>query len=303
MIPILAEKGVIAISIGSNGVNASPEPPAKVFKWVDTQTDTHVLATVHPRGYGGPTIEDCVLVPNFKEALCMLVELDNLGPATTQMVKDYFKQVQSEFPNAKIIASTYDAFFTSLDAEERAGRVKLPESTSEMSDVWMYRVPSDPLKMSKYRLLTTLRAECVKSGECDEKDERIRRFSTHLIKIPEHTWGINFNYFVKDYVNYTNDNFHPLQYTDSRYKLAAESWVEQRSFLDMAIASLADHPLSRRIRNELPSLIARKPKLHELKKINPRYVQKTGRYNIKFDEATGAIELLEDTISGKKWQL
>jgi hypothetical protein len=300
MIPHLVGMGVNAISVGSNGANGSPQTPAKVFKWLDKQTNTQVYATWHPRGYGGLSIDDCVLVPNFKKAMCILVELDNRGPATPAEVSSNYQAAQSEFPNAKISASTFDAFFAALAAADKAGTVNLPVATSEISDVWMYGVASDPLKMAKYRIMARLRTECFASYQCAD-DERTRRFSVMLLKIPEHTWGISINSYLRDYTNYKNKDFHPLQYTDAKYKLCTSSWVEQRDFLDMALLALEDHPLATKIKKEIENLKAITPDLSQYTPISAKQEYQTPRFNIKFDEATGGISGLFDKKTSRQW--
>lgn len=293
--------GVNAISVGSNGANGSPETPAKVFKWLDKQSGKSVLATWHPRGYGGYTVEDCALVPNFNEALCVVVEIDNRGPATPKEVIERWYIMQSEFPNAKILASTFDSFFDSLIAADKSGKVNMPIATSEISDVWMYGVPSDPVKMAKYRLMTRLRSECIAQGQCREDDVRLRRFGTYLLKIPEHTWGISVNAYLGDFVSYRNSEFHSLQYTDNRYKLCASSWVEQRAVLDMAVESLEDHPLASKIKESLKELEPVMPSTSGYSVVSARDQYHTRRYTIKFDENTGAIVRLHDNRTRRQW--
>lgn len=39
---------------------------------------------------------------------------DNAGPYTASQYLDHFKQIQSEFPHARVMASTFDAFVTKL---------------------------------------------------------------------------------------------------------------------------------------------------------------------------------------------
>jgi hypothetical protein len=297
VIPHLVDNGVHAISVGSNGANGSPETPAQVFRWLDRQSGASVLATWHPRGYGGCELQDCALIPGHKEALCVSFMTDNQGPPPANVVKQCWSQVQREFPNAKIQASTFDNFFDNVITAEKAGIIKLPVATSEISDVWMYGVPSDPLKMARYRLMARLQSIIPVKDE----DPRIRRFRTLLLKIPEHTWGISINAYLRDYTNYSNADFHPLQYTDARYKLCADSWQEQRDFLNKAYLALEDHPLAAAIDEASQVLVANQPDFTDYVPISARDVINTGRFQVKFDESTGAIVSLLDTSTKRNW--
>ena len=86
-----------------------------------------------------------------------------------------------EFPGAKIVASSYDAFLSELDKVRSA----LPVVTQEMGDTWIYGVPSDPLKNAKYRAANRLREACLASGSCDNSDARIQNFTRLFLKNPE----------------------------------------------------------------------------------------------------------------------
>jgi hypothetical protein len=107
---------------------------------------------------------------------------------------DDFAQVRGEFPNAKVFASTYDNFVKQLATVKS----QLPVITEEIGDTWIHGVQSDPLRVAQFRMILRLRRECLKSGQCDPKDPRIQNFNRLLIKVTEHTWGLDVKTFLHD---------------------------------------------------------------------------------------------------------
>ena len=89
------------------------------------------------------------LLANQNAALAAAWQGDNTGPATSQQVAADFKQLQDKYPQAKILASTFDAFFKI--ANEPSIKAQLPVVTEEIGDGWLYGVPSDPLKNAQVR--------------------------------------------------------------------------------------------------------------------------------------------------------
>ena len=58
----------------------------------------------------------------------------------------------------QVVASTFDAF---VDAVQSV-RETLPVVTSEIGDVWLQGISSDPLKEARYRAFARARAACIK---------------------------------------------------------------------------------------------------------------------------------------------
>jgi hypothetical protein len=155
-----------------------------------------------------------------------------------QVAADY-KQLQAKYPQAKIVASTFDAFFKI--ANEPSIKAQLPVVTEEIGDGWLYGVPSDPLKNAQFREATRLRTACVQSGECDVSSPALKALDRLLIKVPEHTWGVAQSWFLSDNANWTNPQFAAARaaappfvrdnanYAD--YNSTVNSWIEQRTFV------------------------------------------------------------------------
>ena len=60
---------------------------------------------------------------------------DNTGPATAEQVAADYKQLKTKYPEANVITSTFDAFFTI--ANEPSIKAQLPVVTEEIGDGWL----------------------------------------------------------------------------------------------------------------------------------------------------------------------
>ncbi len=54
-------------------------------------------------GYGGITLQDCVIIDELNEALCMQFKGDNRGPPNVTEVEETYANLTKTFPNAEII--------------------------------------------------------------------------------------------------------------------------------------------------------------------------------------------------------
>ena len=59
---------------------------------------------------------------------------DNAGPMSTEAYKSVIGSIKKVFPNAIVVASTFDNFTRAIADEVDAGRAFLPVLTSEMAD-------------------------------------------------------------------------------------------------------------------------------------------------------------------------
>jgi len=143
VVPLLAGNGVEGFSIGVNTASLPPALP-RAFLWVDNATKTDLMTTVHPHGYGGIGKIDCIDLDGLDHILCPDYKGDNSGPWGRADIEQHWAQLRKEFPDAaRIIPSSYDAFFIELKAVKET----LPRFTGEMGDTWIYGVPrySPPL--------------------------------------------------------------------------------------------------------------------------------------------------------------
>ena len=213
VVPLLAQAGVVGLSIGANDGSPAPLVPSTAacvggahvvrtpFRWRDAASNTSVLVDLHPGGYGGVlpinpqqgvpyfsrdgVLCDCVGVRGLDHAMCYAWRGDNYGPAGVNETEQTFSVFGAAFPHAQIVASTLDAFY----AELAPLADRLPEITSEIGDTWMYGVASDPLKLAQFRAMMRARTRCMASRACAAAEAHLDSFTHLLHKLGEHTWG------------------------------------------------------------------------------------------------------------------
>jgi hypothetical protein len=61
IVPLLEANGVRAYAGGVNTASLPPDVP-RAFVWRDMPSGKEILAMVHPHGYGGIDVSDCVVV-------------------------------------------------------------------------------------------------------------------------------------------------------------------------------------------------------------------------------------------------
>ena len=199
-LPLLKKHGIIGLSFGAGTPPGKPDVPP-LCVWKDEASGADVVLT-YETGYGGDST--LFVLPNGV-ALAVAWQGDNTGPAPLDDVANFYAQVSSRYPGAKVSASTFDAFFKI--ANEPAIKAQLPVVTEEIGDGWLYGVPSDPLKNAQFREASRQRLACINSGVCNASSPAMRAFDRLLVKVPEHTWGVAQSWFLPDYVNWTNAQF------------------------------------------------------------------------------------------------
>eukprot|EP01052_Picozoa_sp_SAG31_P013137 SAG31_NODE_784_length_12112_cov_10.538666_13_plen_369_part_00 len=139
-----------------------------------------------------------------------------------------------------------------MDAWTRAILAKLPTLQdgalpvvidAEPGSTWVQGVGTDPYKIRRYRTVARVAAYAVRDGRVDVQDPRYRRFQDLLLKEPEHTWGVASGCEG----DYTDKQFYDPKYEctfdTQMYNTTVKSFVDQRRFIDRAVAALEDMPL------------------------------------------------------------
>ena len=257
LVPFLDEAGITYLHLGVNGASAVPEVP-EFFIW--RAPDGSEVVVNYAQSYGASGL-GVALAPGGTDAMHLAHTGDNHGPPSAEEVEELFAQLATEYPGARIIASTLDAFAESV----LAARESLPVLEQEIGDSWIHGVGSDPVLTARLRELLRLRARWVASGELTPGTPECDAFSDGLLLVPEHTWGKDLKTFLPDYVNYEKTDFtraratdvidpsinppecdaYAWAYTDHprpeglRYSLFEASWAEQRGHLDRALDALS----------------------------------------------------------------
>ena len=257
IVPFLADAGLEYLHLGVNGASAVPEVP-EFFIW--RAPDGSEAVVNYAQSYGATEL-GVAMAPGGTHALHLAHTGDNFGPPPIEEVEELFAQLQAKYPGAEIIASTLDAFAGAV----LENRSKLPVLEQEIGDSWIHGVASDPLQTSRFRALLRLREQWVGAGELTPGTAECDSFSDGLLLVPEHTWGEDLKTFLPDYVNYAKADFtaaraanaidpaqNPARFDEFAwaysenptaqglaYAAFEESWAEQRSHLDRAVAALS----------------------------------------------------------------
>lgn len=238
LVPLLAEAGVEYLHIGVNPGSARPGVPP-ICRWrfdgaeVVLQTDS---------SYGSSNlIAECPAVLAFCHAG------DNAGPPKPWEISGAHSQWSALYPQATILSSSMDAFWD--DLRPHAGSLPLIEQ--EIGDTWIHGVGSDPWKSSRFRTLSRWRSAAIAASPGLEHQAQMRRFSTRLLLVGEHTWGRD----LKDRtgrldVPWDKPGFQ-AERASGRYDHLEDSWTEQRSYLDQALTLLGPSPLADQARAAL----------------------------------------------------
>jgi len=238
LVPLLAEAGVRYLHIGVNPGSARPDLPP-LCRWRHDGAEV-VLQT--DGSYGAhATIPGCPVVLAFCHAG------DNAGPPMPWEITGAHQKWRELHPGALVQASTIDAFFTAAEPH----LASLPVVEAEIGDTWIHGVGSDPWKSSRFRALARWRAAAIAADPGLEHRAQMRRFSTRLMLVGEHTWGRD----LKDRtgrlaVPWDKAGFQ-AERAAGRYDHLEDSWAEQRAYIDQALAALAPSQLAEQARAAL----------------------------------------------------
>eukprot|EP01052_Picozoa_sp_SAG31_P022597 SAG31_NODE_1804_length_7234_cov_3.340855_4_plen_126_part_00 len=73
------------------------------------------VVLTYETGYGG--ISTLFVLPNG-EALCVAWQGDNTGPAPLESVQEFYAHLEKQYPEADVVASTFDSFFAVANRKE-----------------------------------------------------------------------------------------------------------------------------------------------------------------------------------------
>ncbi len=326
IIPLLADAGVEFLHIGVNPASTTIDLPP-LFNW---RSPCGSQVTVnYVSGYGQP-----LKIDGFNDLLFFAHSGDNCGPPSVEELNQEFGRLHDRYPGATITGSTLDHFAERL----RTVSGNLPLVTGEMGDTWIHGVGSDPLKTARFRQLSRLRRKWEESAECKE-EPGFKEFTGKLLMVPEHTWGMDEKTHLKDYVNYSREDFTSARQRDSvprdittgadmrfcafkldeddhsserddpigpSYSRFESSWKEQRNYIDQAVASLQNDRFRREAEEALamisPAPLSRKKMMaKEFREIDPPDEMEMGGFRFSFSRSTGALTFLADTGTGRSW--
>lgn len=325
MVPYLARAGIKYLHIGVNPACTRPAVP-EIFVW--RAQDGSEIIVQYANDYG-----QALEMDGFHDALIFAHTGDNNGPSTTEEISAEYRRLAEQYPGANIQASTLDRF------AEKLWEIKdqLPVVTEEIGDTWIYGAAADPMVVAQYRELLRLRDKWLQEGQLDTQSEEYRQFSSSLLLVTEHTWGLDEKKYLCDFKNYAKSDFQAARKADwvdsssvpakfqhmaisanrdfafhqdaspeekselRSYQRFESSWAEQRGYVHSAIAALKgsrrDEAL-KALEQVIPTRQADAYVSTE-ESIAPYRRIQLGVFQVVFDHE-GAIKELTDT-NGKGW--
>jgi hypothetical protein len=283
----LAESGVKFLHIGVNSASTPPEVPS-LFVWRNASGASIVVMYQH-KGYGG-----VIRVPGSDLAVAIEMANDNAGPHSMEEIRKIYADLRNQFPGASVMASNLSEIAEAVNPF----RGQFPVLSEEIGDTWIYGVPSDPLKVARYREMARLRSEWIDQGRLKIGDETDLRFLRRFALAAEHTWGTD----TKTYLDH--DHYKPADLRavldQPGYKKMTTSWAEKRSNIDAAVASL---PLALRTQADARLALLRpiEPSSDGMLAIPGNFEIDAKHFTIAIDPETGAIRRLLVKSTGREW--
>lgn len=221
----MSRAGIRFLHIGVNP--ASPIPAVPEFcRWRDT--DGSELILVYQQDYGSENI-----LPGGKVAISVNFTGDNHGPHPYEKVKDIYADLHKRYPNARLIASSFNEIAEELLTMQN----ELPVITSEIGDSWIYGYGSAPVRMAKFRALSELYSTWLREKKIDKNSDEALNFGVELGLIAEHTQGFDVKTHLRNWDKYDMDLFLPARSTEPFRKIE-QSWKELDQYVYTAIQYL-----------------------------------------------------------------
>ena len=240
IITALCSQGIRFLHVGVNNGSIVPETP-KICRWKNSDGNEIILMT--DGNYGGDTE-----LPDGKTAISINFTGDNHGPHTLQQVKDIFAHLRKKYPKAEVVGSNFN------EAAKDVWKVadKLPVITSEIGDVWIYGIASQPELMIRYRALSRLFSQWLHDGRLDRDSDMTIDFAVYLGLVAEHTGGAPEVWYWEVRNDFSPETFSATR-TLPELRRAELSWKEKAARVDEAVALLPPE-LQNEARTELQRL-------------------------------------------------
>jgi len=282
----LAAQGVKFLDIGVNDASTVPQVPS-LFVWQDPEGASLIMMYHH--GYGG-----IVQAPDSDLAVAVEMRDDNAGPHSVEETTKIYAGLRKRFPHAQVTAAN----LSEIAAAVEPLRSRLPVVTQEIGDTWIYGVPSDPVKVARYREVARLRQEWLEQGKFRVGDAIDRTLLRRLALGAEHTWGVDTKR-LKDYQHYAPKDLQAARNLPE-FHIAETSWAEKRKDIDDGVANLPE-PLRREARERLHALAPVEPEPAGLPTHPAGSELETAHWVIALDPQTGAIQKLRAKSTGRDW--
>jgi hypothetical protein len=285
LIAPLAEHGVTFLNIGVNSASTPPDVPP-LFLWKDAAGNS-LAVMYHLHRYGG-----VVTVPGSDLAVDVEVRNDNAGPHTIDEIHRIYANLRKQFPNAEVKPANLADIANAVEPY----RSQLPVVTQEIGDTWIYGVPSDPLKVARYREVARLRDGWLADGKLQAGSTADLAFLSSFLLEVEHTWGTDTKTWL-DFDHYTPRDLRQML-DQPKYKVVQSSWAEKRRDLFDAMAALPE-TLRAEARRRVDTLQPREPDISAMSRFRAGDAIETKHFVVALDAKTGAISQLRRRESGR----
>lgn len=219
------EAGIRFLHIGVNPASPIPGVP-DYCRWRDVDGKELILA--YQQDYGTEN-----LLPGGKIAVSINFTGDNHGPHSYEKVKEIYADLHKRYPKAEVIGASFNEI-----AQELMGmKETLPVVTSEIGDTWIYGYGSAPIRMAKFRKLSSLYSQWLREKKIDKKSDEALDFAVELGLIAEHTQGMDIKTHLRNWDKYDMDLFLAAQSSEP-FRKVEQSWKEIDAYIDSAIACL-----------------------------------------------------------------
>ena len=279
LVSVLDEAGVDFLHVGVNPAAAAPKVPER-FRW--RHGDAALAVMYQPGGYG-----DVQVIDDTGVAVCIDLTGDNLGPRSADEVVAAFRVLAERFPGAEVRAATLDDVAAAM---ADAGST-LPVLDAEIGDSWIHGVASDPQKTAGFRALSRLRQDWIVSGRVPAEDPALRRASTQLLSVAEHTWGLDQKTHWAETDHWSVAGLASVRSRPDTVRFEA-SWAEQRALLDRVADELRDGgraALADEAAATLASLVPSAPITDGLRRSDPASPVHVGGFEVRLDPDNGSI--------------
>ncbi len=286
----LFQSGLSFLHIGINPASTPPKVPP-LFNW--QSTDGSEITVMYQMDYGS-----VMILPGTDTAVAISFTGDNHGPQSPDAVAKIYNNLKRRFPDAVIKPSSLNAIAEDVNKI----RGSLPVVTQELGDTWIHGVASDPWKITRFRELCRLRKQWLKSRKFSFGDTTDLKFGIPLLKIAEHTWGLDVKTHLKNWDIYTESDLATAR-SKPEFQKIEKSWQEKRSYLDEAINALPDE-LSKQARTKLNKLQPIEPSTTGFEKLAFTEIEKeidTTFFTVALDAKTGAIIKLHEKNKNRDW--
>lgn len=224
----MAKAGIRFLHIGVNPASPIPNVP-EFCRWRDPEGNELILA--YQQDYGTES-----LLPGGKVAISINFTGDNHGPHSYEQVKAIYADLRKRYPKAQLICASFNEIAKELLAIQES----LPVVTSEIGDTWIYGYGGAPIRMAKFRALSTLYSKWIKEGKLEQASDASLNFALELGLIAEHTQGMDIKTHLRNWDKYDMDKFIAARQTEPFRKVEA-SWREIDQYLESSLQYL---PLS-----------------------------------------------------------